>query len=130
MDSRSIPRYDLKYIVKRKGDFCMKKVALVIMALTMVFLCVACGTGKKEVTSTQFIVVTDGSMDADAISKETVDALKSADKNVSVEEVKLSEENKYLVTISTTIAEDEVVSMLKEKAWAEKVSVNHELIMY
>ena len=108
----------------------MKKVALVIMALTMVFLCVACGAEKKDDVSTQFIVVTDGSMDEDAISKETMETLKSADKNVSVEEVKLSEENKYLVTISTTIAEDEVVSMLKEMDWVEKVSVNYELTMY
>ena len=110
----------------------MKKVALVIMALTMVFLCVACGPSaeKKDAVSMQLIVVTNSTMDVEEVSKETVDALKSVDQSVSVDEVEQSEECRYLVTISTTLTEDEVVSALKGADWTQKVQINYELQMY
>lgn len=110
----------------------MKKVILMVIALAMMLVCAGCGSNdeKADSSSTQFIVVAYESMNMEEISQEIGDALKSVDQQAVVEEVKVSEENKYLVTIRSQLTEDEVVSLLKEEDWIQRAEINFELKMY
>ena len=109
----------------------MKKIISMVLVLVIMIMCTGCGSNdeKADVSSRQFIVVVNEAMSMEEISQNIAASLPS-NQQVTVEDVEMSEENKYLVTIRSQLTEDEVVSLLKEQDWIQKVEINYELKMY
>lgn len=103
---------------------------------TAVFLMVLIGAGcspinqAEESSSIKLIIVTRDAMSIDEIGQKIAKTLAPLDQNVIVDEVEVSEDNKYLLTNITKLTEDEIVSALESEDWINTVEINYELKMY
>jgi len=113
------------------GCVMVRKGILLMVVLLMMLMCVSCGSGdgKGDIQSTQYIIVVKEAMSMEEISQTIAKTLPS-NQQVTVEDVEFSEENKYLVTISSRLTEDDIVSLLKEEDWVQRIQINYELTMY
>lgn len=109
----------------------MKKRILFMIVSIMVFICVGCGSGagEEDIRTAEYVLVVKEAMSMEEISQNVAKTLPSS-QQVKVEDIEISEENKYLVTISSKLTEEDIVSLLKEETWVQRIQINYELTMY
>lgn len=109
-----------------------KKGMLLMVVLVMVLMVAGCGSSNntEKNSHVKLIIVTNEAMNTDEMAQRIMGALKTQEQDAVVNEIEMSEENKYLVTTSTKLTEDEVVSVLENEDWIKTVEINYELKMY
>lgn len=104
----------------------LKKVVLFLSVLIVMFCCVACG-GNNE--TTEYIIEMQQSNEKSEIFQLIEESFREIDSHIVVEYIELSEENKYFVGIQSSLANNDVVSILKGEDWIKSIQINYEMKM-
>lgn len=107
----------------------LKKSLLLIIVLAVMFMNMGCTYFKKaeKVSYIKLIVVANEKLSINKVKEKITETLISKDKNINVDKIEISEEDKYLITISTKLTEDEAVSLLKSEKWIKVAEINFDV---